>query len=261
MAPRTIEAYGRSRVPLYIQVASVMRGRVQSGVWSPGDRIPSLEALEREFAVARVTIRQAVDVLRTEGLLDAQQGRGTFVAGSVSARHELRLATTWDGLIEMARDNVFRSVRRTEGATPPRLGPADGRAAPDYVRLVSLQDRDGEPYSVVDLHLARAIYEREPERFTSEPALPLIAALPGVRIGDARQTLVIESADLATADRLNIAVGAPTIESHCVVVDASGVAIYVADVTYRSDRMKLEIGLLAPPGGGRRRNGAARCGA
>jgi GntR family transcriptional regulator len=244
---RRIEAYGRSRVPLYIQVASVMRGRVRSGHWSPGDKIPSLETLEREFAVARVTVRQAIDILREEGLLDAQQGRGTFVAGTVSARHELRLGTTWDGLIEMARDNVFRTVRKMEGAAPPRLEATEGHAAPDYVRLASLQYRSGEPYSIVDLHLARIVYEREPDRFMSEPALPLIAALPDVRLGDARQTLVIESADIGTAERLKIAVGAPTIQSHCVVVDASGIAIYVADVIYRSDRMKLQIDLLASP--------------
>jgi len=60
-------------VPLYIQVASVLRTRIQSGQWSAGDKISTLEELEREFEVARVTGRQDVDILREEGLLQARQ--------------------------------------------------------------------------------------------------------------------------------------------------------------------------------------------
>src|SRR6516225_9814522 len=81
------ETYGRSRVPLYVQVASVLRTRIQSGLWSAGVKIPTLEELEREFEVARVTIRQAVDILREEGMLQARQGLGTFVSHKMHDRH------------------------------------------------------------------------------------------------------------------------------------------------------------------------------
>ena len=73
--------YDRSRVPLYLQVASVMRQRINSGYWAEGEQISTLEKLEEEFSLARVTIRQAIELLRAEGLLQAQQGRGTFVSG------------------------------------------------------------------------------------------------------------------------------------------------------------------------------------
>ena len=76
--------YDRSRVPLYLQVASVMRQRINSGHWAEGERISTLEELEEEFGLARVTIRQAIELLRAEGLLQAQQGRGTFVSGRAS---------------------------------------------------------------------------------------------------------------------------------------------------------------------------------
>ena len=65
---------------MYIQVASVLRSRIQTGQWSAGEKISTLEELEREFEVARVTVRQAVDILREEGLLQARQGLGTFVS-------------------------------------------------------------------------------------------------------------------------------------------------------------------------------------
>ena len=43
-----------------------MRHRIQSGQWKPGQKISTLEELEREFEVARVTVRQAVEILRGE---------------------------------------------------------------------------------------------------------------------------------------------------------------------------------------------------
>ena len=79
---KLLKAYDRSRVPLYIQVAAIMRQRIERRQWQPGQKISTLVELEREFEVARVTVRQAVDILRQEGLLHCHQGRGTFVAES-----------------------------------------------------------------------------------------------------------------------------------------------------------------------------------
>ena len=92
--------YDRSRVPLYLQVASVMRQRINSGYWAEGEQISTLEALEEEFSLARVTIRQAIELLRAEGLLQAQQGRGTFVSGRPVNNRWLNLATDFNSLVE-----------------------------------------------------------------------------------------------------------------------------------------------------------------
>ena len=97
--------YDRSRVPLYLQVASVMRQRINSARWVEGERISTLEELEQEFGVARVTIRQAIELLRVEGLLQAQQGRGTFVSGKAVNNRWLNLATDFDSL-EIGRAHV-----------------------------------------------------------------------------------------------------------------------------------------------------------
>ena len=49
-----------SRVPRYLQVASVLRRRISDGFWPVGARIATLEELEKEFDVARVTVRPAL---------------------------------------------------------------------------------------------------------------------------------------------------------------------------------------------------------
>lgn len=61
----------------YIQVADVIAGRIESGVYT--DRLPSERALTKEFGVAYLTLRHAMQVLRERGLIVTRQGRGTFV--------------------------------------------------------------------------------------------------------------------------------------------------------------------------------------
>jgi GntR family transcriptional regulator len=239
------KVYDRSRVPLYIQVASVMRRRIETKQWLPGQKISTLVELEREFAVARVTVRQAIDLLREEGLLHSQQGRGTFVAEKPVSRHWFKLATTWDTLIETIKNNVLKRIKVDSPPPTPILREDEGKLAPKYIFMRSVQFKDGQPYGIVNLHLADEIFRRSPEEFRQHPALSVLASLKGVRVRDAYQTVVIGSADPTTAELLHIELGAPIAECRCVVLDPKGVAIYVADIVYRSDAIKLHIDLLA----------------
>ena len=56
---KLLKAYDRSRVPLYIQVAAVMRQRIERQQWRPGEKISTLAELEQEFEVARQFVRLA----------------------------------------------------------------------------------------------------------------------------------------------------------------------------------------------------------
>ncbi len=239
------KVYDRSRVPLYIQVASVMRRRIETKQWLPGQKISTLVELEREFAVARVTIRQAIDILSEEGLLRSQQGRGTFVAEKPVSRHWFKLATTWDALVAPIRSNVLKRIKVDNPPKKPVLHEDEGEPAPKYIFMRSVQFKDGQPYGIVNLHLADEIFRRAPEEFRQHPALSVLAGLKGVQVRDAHQTVIIGSADPITAELLHVELGAPIAECRCVVLDRKRVAIYVADIIYRSDAIKLHIDLFA----------------
>ena len=236
--------YDRSPVPLYIQVAEALRSRIHNGQWHAGQKISTLDVLEREFQVARITVRQAVELLQGEGLLRSEQGRGTFVAETLPDKRWLRLETSWDALVDSIRDNEIRPIAVERPPAEPTLGEGDGTPAPEYVFLRSVQSKNGTPYSVVSVHLARALYDRDPKAFRSRTALPVLASLHRANIERAHQSLVIGSADLTTAHLLQVPLGTPTAESRCVVVDRKGVAIYVAEIVYRNDVVKLHIQLL-----------------
>ena len=62
--------------PKYARIADTMRQRIARGTLPHGTRLPANEALAEEFGVSRVTVRQAVDLLVAEGLVEPRQGAG-----------------------------------------------------------------------------------------------------------------------------------------------------------------------------------------
>ncbi|MFI6325913.1 GntR family transcriptional regulator [Nonomuraea sp. NPDC050556] len=66
-------------VPVYRQIAELIRGRIASGSLGPGDPMPSESEIEREFGVARTTARRVARELREVGLVHTIPGKGTFV--------------------------------------------------------------------------------------------------------------------------------------------------------------------------------------
>lgn len=238
-------SYRRSRTPLYLQVAAVLRRRIEDGLLPPNARMASLGELEAEFQVARVTVRQAIDLLQTEGLVWRQQGKGTFVARDVRDKRWLSLAVDMASLVQTIEGNVPRFMP-VDVPPPPRIRPGEGNLTERYKFLRSIQHRNGEPFGVVNVHIAESIFERAPEAFQAHTALPILFRMEKANIGTARQTLVISSADTEVADYLRIALNAPTVEAHCVVTDHGKNAIYIAEIVYRGDRVKLDIDLLQP---------------
>lgn len=230
--------------PLYGQVASLMRRRIEAGEWTAGSRIPSLEELVQAFNVARVTVRQAVEVLEAEGLLVPQQGRGTFVSRNLPERRWLCLDAVWTDLLADVQKLSPRMLMLEDSERPPRLKPTDGELAPGYQHMRRVHSRNGEPYCLVDLYLDSRVYNRAPQTFRSSIVLPLLEPVGGVQIGRAHQTLAIGSADVEAAHHLNLPLNAPTAEVRRVICDQDGSIAYCAELVYRGDAVRLEIDLL-----------------
>jgi GntR family transcriptional regulator len=70
----------RADIPRYVQLAGVLRSRIEDGTYPPRGRIPSEPTLVQETGFARDTVRKAVALLIDEGRLYIVRGLGTFVA-------------------------------------------------------------------------------------------------------------------------------------------------------------------------------------
>lgn len=134
MLDRSVEA-----PPLYAQVARLLAGQINEGKYQPGDLLPSEPGLAKELGVSRATIVKAFDTLHREGLIQRQQGRGTFVAPRPK-RHSLSELTS------------FTSVTRAGHGVP-------SHRLIDYVEIDAGDDR-GEPESVFPVTQELVVLER-----------------------------------------------------------------------------------------------------
>jgi GntR family transcriptional regulator len=229
---------------LYAQVADVMRERIVKGTWAIGARIPTLPELEREFAVASITVRQAVQLLKSERLLTPKQGRGTFVSGKPETHPRMQLEGSLKRLAELYRELRPRVIPLGEGSGTPRLDPEDGRPAPKYRLLRRVHASERQSTSVISAYLDDRVFRLAPKRFRKELIIPVLMDLPAVKIGSAKQVLTVSTAGADAARALNISVNAPVAELRRVFCSPEGVVIYLGELTYRGDFIRVDMDLL-----------------
>jgi DNA-binding GntR family transcriptional regulator len=74
-----VELDRTSDVPLYQQIANLLRADIEHGVYPPGSVIPSVKTIEQETGCTHVTVRKGIDILEDEGLVIVRPGKGTYV--------------------------------------------------------------------------------------------------------------------------------------------------------------------------------------
>jgi GntR family transcriptional regulator len=68
------------KIPAYRRIATDLADKIRAGEYRPGDALPAQRELSASYGVTLMTLRQALQELRDEGLIVQQAGRGTFVA-------------------------------------------------------------------------------------------------------------------------------------------------------------------------------------
>lgn len=143
-----------SFVPLYYQLQEKLKQQIESGLWVPGDRLPSEAELAETYEVSRVVVRRALAILADDLQVRRVKGSGTFVV-----RPKLGLEA--GGLSRLLRTPRPRDVsiipldlRRTdvEGPTHDLLGLGKRRTA---TRVTTLYKCQGLPLSITYSYFGR----------------------------------------------------------------------------------------------------------
>src|SRR5260370_32900514 len=121
--------------PKYAQVIGELRRRIESGEYPPGSLLPSEHQLSDEFQIARPTVVRALRVLRQDGWIETQQGKGSFGRGR-PALAGLESQRTGEGALNRDESREPGDLLEAAISVPPargaaRLGPAgagDGAA-------------------------------------------------------------------------------------------------------------------------------------
>lgn len=241
----TAAAYQKSRVPLYLQVAKLMRQQIESGAWAFGEQIPTLDRLEEEYRVSRITLRAALDQLGALGIVRRTRGLGTFVAKDLSKERWFKLPTSLDELVDAVANLQIRLLA-VEDDSDSALVPSfpHGEVGPSYQRMRRVHYHEDQPYCVMDVYLDKRIYDTNPKAFSSKPIIPQLVRQRGVRIGGARQIVRIMVSDETTAQHLGIGVGEPIARVSRSIVDQKNCIIYYAEIQYPAQMFQIDIDLM-----------------
>jgi GntR family transcriptional regulator len=240
-------------LPKYHQIYLVLREQLHEGRFAQG--LPGELALMRQFGVARVTVRRALQELAGEGLIARERGRGTrpVAARTPDAREEraasartktTRLTGLLENLVSTSLNTTVRVLEvETVGATG-EVAQALQLAAGDPVqKAVRVRSTSEGPLSHITTwvpgDLARHFGRRE---LAKKPILVLLEEA-GVRIAGARQTISARLADGQVAPHLGVAVGSALLAVRRLIHDEQGRPVQWLHGLYRPDRYEYQLQL------------------
>ena len=234
-----------SPIPYYFQIEEWIRERIRNGDLRPGDPLENEISLAKALGVSRITVRQALDNLATQGLVVRKRALGTFVAqprkSFVLNRFQLRSLTE-----EMAEEGLQVKAQTLEqriilpsNEIQSQLGLADGEKV---ILIRRLRLANGKPLCIetcyhpyayfpllasIDL-TDRSIYEILDREYKRRPV-------------SARDVLVAEIADHTTARWLSISVGSAVMHIRRLAYDASHIPIEYSHTIFRADQHQIVI--------------------
>ncbi len=233
--PRRFAGKPMSR-PVHISIRDDLRMRLLAGEWAAGERLPSETALAANYGVARMTVRQAIGALASEGIVVRRQGVGTFAVDRRPVRSADKLLSFAEEMRRQGHRVQTRLIKVAVEQPPPaarealQLRPSAASVLVRRVRVV-----DGSPVIVQNSWLPYA-------RFAGLAADPLLdgslyAMLEinyGVSVVRATQVFTAGAADQEDADVLDLQPGAPVLLIRRTAFDNSSRAVEFALSVTRS---------------------------
>ena len=210
------------RLPLYHRLRDDLAARISGQSWRPGDLIPSEAELAAAHGLSIGTVRKAVDCLVADGLLERQQGRGTYVRRARFNSSLFRFfrfqAESGERRIPQARILHRKIVPAPSAvASPLRL-----RAGEPVINISRLRLIDGEPLLAEEIWLEKARFQTlidlDPAAF-GDLLYPLYEERCGQMVAGADEILTVEAANRMQARLLGREPGAPLIVIERIAFD------------------------------------------
>lgn len=230
--------------PKYAQLVQNLQRRIESGEYPPGSLLPSEHQLIQEFGVSRPTVVAALRVLREQGWIESQQGKGRFVRGRPAMADAERTRPGQAYLITPETDSDGELIEAGAVAVPNRIGALLGLAPKSKAflrrRLIS---RSGESAELVSVWMTPELSQGTD--LTSADPLPQglrehLQARKGVRFDHVVEQITARMPTAAETKQLGVPKGVPLLVVFGAVRDASGTPLVVVEILLPADRHELE---------------------
>ena len=245
--------------PMYERIAAVLREQILGGELNPGDQLPTQERLSERFEVSRVVVRQALDLLEGEGLVDQRRGSGTYVRAyrPVVRRSALHYrpdpgAPYAEEALSADRIPRYSHTTRTdragvEVARRLNIRVGDEVTVTDYVSYAN-----DEPTMLTTSYEPLALTRGTPIERPEEGRLPGAGVIDRFASIGHRPVEVIERLRTrmprpSEIESLNLRAGVPVFVIVRVTVAETG-PVETADLILAGDQFELEYPIAVPPG-------------
>ncbi len=236
----------KSPIPLYYQLYRLLLDRIEDGEWKPGDLVSSEKELSEQHGLSRITIRQTLQLLVTDGYLYRERGRGTFVAAP-KIQHGPEGAF---GLTGYLRAHGYKAGWR--------LLSMDRVMPPQRVKL-NLQLQDEETVleirrfrladdQVIGLHRAFVPYPlahqiKDEYLVQGESSLHYMEECMNLALRESNRTIGAVPATEEEAAALEVEVGFPLLLIRRTTMGADGHPVEYLRAVYRGDRFEYHLRL------------------
>lgn len=233
------------RGPKYLRIADALRTEIQARELGSGAKLPAETSLTERFGVSLPTLRQAVSVLRAEGLVESRHGIGTFVKDTRRwqrrsrnrygrARDDEKLLTA-----DLEHDIVFAGREPVRADIAEAMDIDDGTEV--IVRRRNLHDKvtgrlEEIGASYIPAEIGAGTYIEEPQ-VVPKALFLCIEELSGKRYAHARDTWVSRLPTSEEADLFNLASGLHVLHVIHTARAGDGTILEVSESVWPADRM------------------------
>lgn len=229
-------------VSAYMQLMNHFSDAIAQGEYKPGDKLPSENAMCREFGVSRTTVRQALQLLTQQDLVFSVHGRGTFVK-MPAISSELTRITSFGQVLQQ---KGLSGYTRIHGYCPRTsdVHPNLGADAACLELLGYISDAPAVYYrSFFKFQIGEKMWQAAKTAAQSNTAFSTYDLYDKIGVPRSRveQTIRAISASEALSEILNIPVGMALITLDSVYYGADGTALEYKTGYYRSDIYSFNV--------------------
>jgi GntR family transcriptional regulator len=229
-------------IPLYVQLAAVLREQIQRGDFKPDEKIPSENELNRIYGISRMTIRQVLAQLVNDDLLFRVQGKGTFVGHPKIAAH----APAYTGIREQLERIGFTTIR----VLSSQIVPADAAVA-EHLKITpadpvhqlrSIRTIGNEPISL-DTSFVPALLAPglNTDDLANRQLCVVLADEFGLRMSRVNESLESTMPTAGEAKLLRIRRTRPLLLLRQEICDPAGHGFEYSRILFRGDKIRLEF--------------------
>ncbi len=213
--------------PKYVRLRDWLMEHMLSSGLTRGDKLPSESDLVRRFDVSRVTVRQALEALRDEGIIESHHGKGWFLRRICAVQNLGKLQGFGEMLAPMGVNARSKVLELTECAAPDAVASAFGLPEnSSVVRIARLRIAGGRvmsyDLSYFPLDVGRRLVEQD---LAGQDIFVLLERALGVPLGFADVNIEVAPAEDDPAQRLGIKPATPIFKLTRLTYDRRGFPI------------------------------------